>query len=244
MLKKAKQYKLQDLYKQAANKKESIKDREEKELQLAIELSKKEHILEQQRLFELLQREQQQRLSTSFADIEEDDWFQTVSHCRQPNNVKRQEKALKKKPTTSKKPKTKKISVKQEKDEPLVIDNLSSFLIKKDPEEQENIVIENLSTFLKKEEPEEQQQIVIENLTAFLDCEQEESAFANHNNNRQIEKNIKCPVCENWFADEFTAQSHFSDAKTLKKNVLMSNWQTMQLKKQLRNKILVNQTAV
>jgi hypothetical protein len=188
MLKKAKQYKLQDLYKQAANKKESIKDKEEKELQLAIELSKKEHILEQQRLFELLQREQQQRSSTSFADIEEDDWFQTVSHRRQPNNVKRQEKALKKKPTALKKPKTKKTtSVKQETDEPLVIDNLSSFLIKKDPEEQENIVIENLSTFLKKEEePEEQQQIVIENLTAFLDCEQEESAFANHNNNRQV----------------------------------------------------------
>ena len=36
----------------------------------------------------------------------------------------------------------------------------------------------------------------------------------------QIEKNIKCPVCENWFADEFTAQSHLSECKNIEKECL------------------------
>ncbi|EIE90923.1 hypothetical protein G6F46_006291 [Rhizopus delemar] len=232
-----KQYKLYDLY----QKKKPKENKEEQELKLALELSKKEHILEQKRLFELLKQQQQQS-----KDDDDDDWFQTISY-RAPT--------VKPRSTTIKPKKSRKI--KTESQESLVIDDLSMFLKKEQLEEEKEgtLVIEDLSMFLKKEDPEEQQQLVIENLTEFLQSDHEDqttskatprkskttprkpkitntkprssrkpkttkrspvainmesiSILPNPNITvQQTEKNIKCPVCDQWFVDELSAQQH------------------------------------
>ncbi|KAG1150209.1 hypothetical protein G6F37_006717 [Rhizopus arrhizus] len=240
-----KQYKLYDLY----QRKKPKENKEEQELKLALELSKKEHILEQKRLFELLKQQQQQS-----KDDDDDDWFQTISY-RAP--------AVKPKSTTIKPKRSRKIKTESQ-EESLIIDDLSMFLKKEQLEEEKEgtLVIEDLSMFLKKEDPEEQQQLVIENLTEFLQSDHEdqttskttprkskttprkskttprkpkitntkprssrktkttkhspvainsESIAILPNPNitvQQIEKNIKCPVCDQWFVDELSAQQH------------------------------------
>src|SRR6478735_5966199 len=152
-----KQYKLYDLY----QKKKKKENKEEQELKLALELSKKEHILEQKRLFELLKQQQHQS-----KDDDDDDWFQTISY-RAP--------AVKPKSTTIKPKRSRKIKTESQ-EESLIIDDLSMFLKKEQLEEEKEgtLVIEDLSMFLKKEDPEEQQQLVIENLTEFLQSDHED----------------------------------------------------------------------
>ncbi|KAG1464271.1 hypothetical protein G6F56_005117 [Rhizopus delemar] len=278
-----KQSKLYDLYEKKAKK---ARDNPDRELELAIELSKKEQIKEQKKLFELFERQ-------SILDIDDDDWFQTVSHPPTPKkSLKR--KLIKHEPEENESPlivedlsKLLKKENDSQEQQHLVIDDLSQFLKKEDQEEQqESLTIENLSHFLKKEEQEEEQEslviddlsqflkredqeegLVIDDLSAFLDNDPEEITFRQPAqkgkrlqketpkvtkkrakktteptsssskdipkatkkrtrktvepkpsasmlptppilNYTQTERNIKCPICENWFEDEASAQEH------------------------------------
>ncbi|KAI9282294.1 hypothetical protein BY458DRAFT_544002 [Sporodiniella umbellata] len=253
------QVKLQDLYKKKTQKKTNLPD---KELALAIKLSKEEHAKEQKRLFELFEKQ------TTVDD--EDDWFQTISH--HSSSIKQRKNMLIKKDPEEERPDllienlSQCLKTEQDSPEPLLIDNLTTFLKKEPKDDPCAVVVENLSYFLDKEslptqdfflkkEKEQNQEsgLTIDNLSSFLEIGSEHSTLPKSvekkqksleepakkrhrrtrekkkgktkaampnpednngdgfNDKQQFEQNIKCPVCESWFADECSAQKHLDN---------------------------------
>ncbi|KAI7907784.1 uncharacterized protein BX663DRAFT_547459 [Cokeromyces recurvatus] len=189
-------YTIDELFKKEQSRQPIQED--DDELQLAIQLSKEEHVNEQRRLLEQFSQLSQRmavdehvktstskRVVTSIIDDDDDDdeWFQTISNRPQPKYISKQEKKKKRRLTKKghQKEKTKEIDA----------------IVKKEEEEkEENMIIfdiENVSDWLQvKEEDskeEEEESLIIDDLTSFLNEEEEDKVKEDSKNESIVSLN-------------------------------------------------------
>ncbi|KAI8890195.1 hypothetical protein K501DRAFT_328590 [Backusella circina FSU 941] len=177
------------------------------ELQKALELSQKEHIAEQQRIFQQVKRLNKGKQPVRSRplvfplpkpnDEDEDDFFQTVS--TRPPLIKKEK--TKKNADKMKSQSHIKKEGKEEEEEQLIIDDVTEWLDAKKEKEEEIFEIDNVSKWLQEEmipkrekQDEEEETLEIEDVSAWLE-EDNQTNGQDPTPSKKKQRRVRCHIC-------------------------------------------------